>query len=144
MQVVNRSALVPYSASQMYELVNNVNDYPSFLPWCAGAEILEVMEDGVKARIDISKGVLEKSFSTRNVCKQDREITMQLIEGPFSQLSGRWKFEPIGDEGCRISLHMKFDFSNALARVTMGTVFNSITNRMVDAFVERAETVYGQ
>jgi len=142
MQAVIRSALVPYSANQMYELVRDVESYPDFLPWCSGSEILETFQDGVSARVDISKGSLKKSFSTRNYFRRDAEIAMQLLDGPFSQLSGIWAFEPIGDQGSRVSLDLKFDFSSTLARMTIGPVFNGIADRLVDAFVQRANEIY--
>lgn len=138
MKTINRSALVPYSAAQMYELVKDVESYPDYLPWCSGSEVLEVLTDGVRARIDMSKGRLKQSFSTRNVFLRDQEITMQLEEGPFSQLQGAWKFESIGDAGSRISLYLEFDFSSSIARITIGPIFNSIADRMIDSFVNQA------
>ncbi|TNF97681.1 MAG: type II toxin-antitoxin system RatA family toxin [Gammaproteobacteria bacterium] len=143
MQIVNRSALVPYSANQMYELVKNVESYPGFLPWCGNARILEYLPDGVRASINISKGKVNKTFSTRNRFVQDSSIEMNLEEGPFSELHGAWKFEPIGNEGCRVSLYLEFDFSSTLLRMTVGPVFSIIADRLVDAFVERAEVIYG-
>lgn len=144
MYAVSRSALVPFSASQMYDLVREIEDYPDFLPWCGGSKVLETFPDGISGRVDIRKGRLHKSFSTRNYFRQNAEIRMELLEGPFSQLFGKWLFEPIGDQGSRISLELKFDFSSTLARITIGPVFNSITDQLVDAFVKRAEEIYGQ
>ncbi len=144
MYAVNRSALVPFSTSQMYDLVRDIDGYPDFLPWCSGSEVLETFPDGISGRVDISKGRLHKSFSTRNYFRQNAEIRMELLQGPFSQLFGKWSFEPIGDQGSRISLELKFDFSSTLARITIGPVFNSITDQLVDAFVKRAEEIYGQ
>ena len=142
MLVVDRSALVPYSADQMYQLVKDVESYPDFLPWCSGAEILEQLDDGVRGRVDISKGKLKQSFSTRNKFIEGRAIDMQLEDGPFSHLQGGWNFEPIGDAGSRVSLHLEFDFSSTLARMTIGPVFNAIADKLVDAFVEQATNVY--
>lgn len=143
MKIVNRSALVPYSARQMYELVKDVESYPEYLPWCSGSEILEYLADGVRARVDMSKSGLKQSFSTINKFTQDQEITMQLEEGPFSQLQGAWTFEAIGDEGSRISLYLEFDFSSSIARLTIGPIFNAIADHLVDAFVEKANEKYG-
>ena len=142
MVVVKRSALVPYSAGQMYELVRKVEDYPDFLPWCSGSRLLAEHDDGVSAQVDINKGKLKKSFSTRNTYSKDSEIKMQLIEGPFSHLAGQWLFEGIGEAGSRVSLSLEFDFSSTLARLTIGPVFNAIADKLVDAFVQRAQEIY--
>ncbi len=142
MKVVNRSALIPYSARQMYELVRDIESYPDFLPWCSSACILESFPDGICGQLVISKGGLKHSFSTRNTLTENREITMVLEDGPFSMLQGVWQFEPIGDAGSRVSLHLQFDFSGALARMTIAPLFGSIADRMVDAFVERAAIMY--
>ncbi len=142
MKIVDRSALVPYSARQMYELVKDIESYPVFLPWCSGASILESFPGGVCGRVDISKGVLKQSFSTHNTFTENREIAMMLEEGPFSMLEGTWRFEPIGDTGSRVSLYLQFDFSNALVRMTIAPVFGSIADKLVDAFVERASSLY--
>jgi len=143
MKTVKRSALVPYSAAQMYELVRKVEDYPDFLPWCSGSRVMEVHDDGVSARLDISKGGMRQSFSTRNTEIRHSEIRMQLLDGPFNHLSGRWSFESIADAGSRVSLHLQFDFSSTLASMTIGPVFNKIADTMLDAFVRHAEKVYG-
>lgn len=142
MKVIDRSALVPYSAGQMYELVRDIESYPDFLPWCSGAGILESFPGGVCGRVDISKGVLQQSFVTRNTFTQDREIAMVLEEGPFSVLEGTWRFEPIGDMGSRVSLHLQFDFSGALVRIAIAPVFGGIADKLVDAFVARAAGMY--
>ena len=143
MKVVNKSALVPYKASQMYELVKDVERYPEFLPWCGGARIVEAFEDGVVGSVEINKGKVRKAFTTRNHFIQDREISMQLVEGPFSSLQGAWTFEPIGDEGCRVSLNLEFDFNSTLASMTIGPVFSLISDKLLDAFVEEADRQYG-
>ena len=143
MKVVRKSALVPYSPHDMYRLVKDVERYPEFLPWCGGAQIKETFDDGVVASVDINKGSLHKSFTTRNHFTEDREITLQLVDGPFSDLNGAWNFEAIGDMGCRVSLFLEFDFSSTLASVTIGPVFNLIADRLLDAFVEEANRLYG-
>lgn len=131
-----------HSAEQMYELVANVADYPQFLPWCSDAELLETWPGGMRGRIDISKGGLQQSFATRNEVEYGRRMTLELEDGPFSELSGEWRFDPIGEAGCRITLHLQFDFSSAITRMAIGPVFNAIADRLVDAFVERADAVY--
>ncbi len=143
MKVVSKSALVPYQVSQMYELVKDVERYPEFLPWCGGARIVEAFEDGVIGSVEISKGPVQKTFTTRNHFTRDREITVDLVEGPFSSLSGAWTFEAIGDQGCRVSLDLEFDFSNSLTRMTIGPVFNVISDKLLDSFVQEADRIYG-
>jgi ribosome-associated toxin RatA of RatAB toxin-antitoxin module len=143
MKVVKKSALVAYSAHEMYELVKDVERYPEFLPWCGGARIEERFDDGVVGTVDIDKGRLHKSFTTRNHFTQDKEITLQLVDGPFSELKGAWTFDAIGDQGSRVSLYLKFDFSSTLASMTIGPVFNLIADRLLDAFVEEADKLYG-
>ena len=142
MKVVRKSALVPYSAQDMYNLVKDVERYPEFLPWCGGAQIHERLDDGVVASVEINKGKLHKSFTTRNHFTQDREITLQLVDGPFSELKGAWNFEPISDMGCRVSLYLEFDFNSTLASMTIGPVFNLIADRLLDAFVDEAGRLY--
>lgn len=142
MQVVDRSASVVYSASQMYAVVVDVENYPTFLPWCHGSEILETYEDGFSARVDFSKGVLKKSFSTRNTLVKDSRITMRLVDGPFSHLQGEWRFERIENTGSRVSLHLEFDFSSTPARLILAPVFHTIADHLVGAFAERAREVY--
>ena len=160
MIVIDRNARVPYSVAQMYALVKDVPAYPSFLPWCSGAEILEQLPDGARGRVDIRKGPLRHSFATRNTFRHNRCISMRLEEGPFSHLHGVWRFQPLGAaadsehsehneggeerNGSEVTLHLEFDFSNKLARMTIGPVFSHIADRMVDAFVQRAERVYGR
>jgi len=134
---------VPYSASQMYELVKDVERYPEFLPWCGGARIVERFDDGVVGSVDINKGKVQKTFTTRNHFTQDSEISMQLVDGPFSKLQGAWTFHAIGEQGSRVSLHLEFDFNSTLASMTIGPVFNLIADKLLDAFVEEANRLYG-
>jgi ribosome-associated toxin RatA of RatAB toxin-antitoxin module len=127
----------------MYELVKDVERYPQFLPWCGGAKIIESFSDGVVGTVEINKGKVQKSFTTRNQFIKDREISMELLEGPFSSLQGAWTFEPIGEQGCRVSLNLEFDFSSTIASMTIGPVFNLIADKLLDAFVEEADRLYG-
>ena len=143
MKVVKKNALVPYSAHKMYELIKDVERYPEFLPWCGGARIEEKFSDGVVGSVDINKGNLQKTFTTRNIFTQDKKISMDLVDGPFSQLQGAWSFDAIGDEGFRVSLDLEFDFNSTVASMTIGPVFNMIANKLLDAFVEEADRIYG-
>lgn len=138
-----RSAEVPYTAAQMYELVNDVASYPQFLPWCDHVEVLDIREHELTARITLSFGKLHQSFTTRNRMQPEREVLMELVEGPFQHLTGQWQFEPLAGGGCRVSLDMRFEFKSRLARLAMGGPFHKIANTLVDAFIKRARTVYG-
>ncbi len=143
MDVVDRSALVHYSNDEMFALVSDIDAYPQFLPWCSGARVLSHEQHEMCARIDFSVSGVSKSFTTRNQLQPGREISMQLVEGPFSQLEGRWRFEPLGDAGSKISLFLEYDFSSKMVSLAVGPVFNKIANTLVDAFQKRAVEVYG-
>ncbi len=142
MPTIQRSALVPHSARQMFDLVNDVDSYPEFLPWCSGAATLESGESHRIARVQMKKGPLSQQFTTRNDLTSDTEIRMSLIEGPFRHLNGQWQFTSIGDQGCRVSFDVDFKFAGILLQKTLSPVFNEICVRMVDAFVERANHLY--
>jgi len=143
LDVVDRSALVHYSNDEMFALVSDIDAYPQFLPWCSGARVLSHEQHEMCARIDFSVSGVSKSFTTRNQLQPGREISMQLVEGPFSQLEGRWRFEPLGDAGSKISLFLEYDFSSKMVSLAVGPVFNKIANTLVDAFQKRAVEVYG-
>lgn len=141
---ITRSALVPYTQQEMFDLVSDVDTYPQFLPWCSGARTLAHGDDEVQARIDFSVSGVSKSFTTRNRLVGNSAIQMQLVDGPFSQLEGSWRFEPLGDAGCKISLDLEYDFSSRMVSMVTGPVFNKIANSLVDAFRQRAVEVYGK
>lgn len=144
MTKIHKTAIVPYSAEQMYVLVNDIETYPQFLPWCKSASILS--ENGTHLVASIAMGIsgLEKSFTTNNVLKPNDSIEMRLLEGPFSHLHGFWKFQPLGDDGCKISFDMQFEITNKLLKMTLGPVFSKIVSSLVDAFVKRANELYGK
>jgi ribosome-associated toxin RatA of RatAB toxin-antitoxin module len=144
MTTINRNALVPYSAQEMYRLVDDIPGYAEFLPWCKAAEELKRDEDEVTARLDLAYSGMEKSFTTRNRIHKDKMIEMRLVEGPFKQLEGFWRFDPLGEQACKVSLDLEFEFSSRLVGMAMGPVFSQIANTLVDAFSKRAEQVYGK
>ena len=144
MELIDRSALVPYTADEMYALVSDIIAYPQFLPWCCGTQILSQEGEELCARIDFSVSGVSQSFTTRNRLQLDAEIAMHLIDGPFSNLEGRWRFEPLGDAGCKISLLLEYEFSSKMVSLVVGPVFNKIANTLVDAFQKRAVEVYGK
>lgn len=144
LEKITRSALVPYTQKEMFALVSDVDTYPTFLPWCSDARTVSRVNDEVQARIDFSVSGVSKSFTTRNRYVGNEAILMQLVDGPFSRLEGSWRFEPLGDAGCKISLNLEYDFSSRMASMVTGPVFNKIANSLVDAFRKRAVQVYGK
>jgi ribosome-associated toxin RatA of RatAB toxin-antitoxin module len=142
MTIVQKSALVKFSARQMFDLVNDIEAYPQFLPWCSGSRIIKRDEDMVEAEIIISKGGFKKAFSTRNKIDLGGKITVSLLDGPFSYLEGVWNFMPLREDASKISLDLEFEMSSKLASLAFGTVFHQICNTMVGAFTSRAKQVY--
>ncbi|KLV04489.1 cyclase [Photobacterium aquae] len=143
MPQISRSALVPYSAKQMFALVNDVESYPTFLPGCSGTKILESSGQHVMASVDVSKAGIKKTFVTRNAITEGIKIDMQLVEGPFRSLVGGWHFIELDAEACKVELKLDFEFTNALVEAAFGKVFRELTNNMVNAFTQRAREVYG-
>ena len=143
MREVRKQALVPHSAEEMFDLVNDVDSYPEFLPWCRSAYVLEEGEGFRVASIEIAKGGIGKTFTTRNALDRPRRLQIDLVEGPFRHLEGDWTFDSLGDAACKVSLEMKFEFSSALMGMAFGPVFGQISNTMLDAFVKRAHVVHG-
>ena len=140
---IQRSALLPYPAQALYDLVNDVASYPQFLPWCSSAEILESTEVLMRASLGVAKGSLSQHFVTRNTLVPGQSIEMNLEEGPFTKLHGLWVFKPLGDKACKISLDMTFDYAGAIVKATLGPLFNQAANTLVDAFCQRAKQLYG-
>lgn len=140
---IKRSALLPFSAERLYDLVNRVEHYPEFLPWCSGAEVISETDDAMRARLTVGKGGLNQTFTTANQLIPGERIEMQLEDGPFTDLHGVWEFQALNDEACKITLDMTFNYSGALVRATLGPLFNHAANTMVEAFSKRAHEVYG-
>ena len=146
MKTVNKSVLIWYHAEEMYALVVDVMSYPQFLPWCDHADVLEEGSDGMTAEVGIAFGGVRHSFTTRNQHTPARAVDMQLVDGPFSRLDGHWRFLPVGDgaeRACRVELNLPYGFDNAALGKLVGPVFDRIARNLVDAFVKRAEQVYG-
>ncbi|MCO7261569.1 type II toxin-antitoxin system RatA family toxin [Dickeya zeae] len=142
MPKISRSALVPFSAEQMYKLVNDVSSYPAFLPGCTGSRVLSSSESEMTAAVDVSKAGISKTFTTRNTLVDNQCILMQLVDGPFRQLSGDWRFTPLSDDACKVELNLDFEFKNALIELAFGKIFKELANGMVQAFTLRAKEVY--
>lgn len=143
MSNISRTALVPYSAAEMFALVDNIDAYQEFLPWCKESVVLGREGDEVRGRLSLSKSGIEKSFTTCNRVQKNKMIEMRLVEGPFHHLEGFWRFEALGEQACKVSLDLEFEFSNKLLGLTFGPVFSQITSTLVDAFCKRAVDVYG-
>lgn len=144
MTVIRKSALVPYSAEEMYALVADIESYGRFLPWCGGARIHDREPDAVTASIDIAYRGVRKTFTTRNRLIPGRQMELDLLDGPFRHLHGHWRFEPLDEHACKVSLDLNFDFSNRVLQMAVGPVFSSIAGSLVDNFRERAEALYGK
>lgn len=143
MAEVNRSALVLHTAQQMFDLVEDVRRYPEFLPWCAATEVICETEDTLEATLHLAKGGLKYSFTTRNQLERPERMTLTLVKGPFKSLAGVWTFTPLSDEASKVELNLNFEFSGKLTGVAMSKVFNSVATTLVDAFVSRADQIYG-
>ena len=147
MKNVHKSVLIWYSAEEMFALVTDVAHYPDFLPWCDHASVLAVEPQGMKAEIGIAFGGIRQTFTTRNTHVEGRDVRMKLVDGPFSHLDGHWKFIPLGQPGqraCKVDLQLHYSFKNAALAALVGPVFDKIAGNLVDAFVKRAEQVYGE
>ncbi len=142
MPCISKSALVTHSAAEMFALVDDVSLYKEFLPWCGGSEELSRNEDEVKASVTISHSGLNKTFTTLNRLQKNKMIEIKLVDGPFKHLHGFWRFDPLAEDACKISLELEYEFSNMLLGLAIGPVFSQIANSMVDSFCERAEVVY--
>jgi ribosome-associated toxin RatA of RatAB toxin-antitoxin module len=141
--VVQKSALVKFSARQMFDLVDDIEAYPQFLPWCSGSRVLKRENDIVEGEIQIAKAGFHKSFATRNRLETGEKIHLSLLDGPFSKLEGVWQFLPLREDASKISLDLEFEIASTFASLAFGPVFNQICNTMVGAFTQRAKTVYG-
>lgn len=142
MKQVTRSALVSFSAEQMYDLINDVEQYPHFLPGCSGSRVLESSSEKMVASVDVSKAGISKTFTTRNDLVPGAAVLMSLVDGPFKVLTGGWYFTPLDDMACKVELKLEFEFASKLVEMAFGKVFNELTSNMVSAFTQRAKQVY--
>jgi ribosome-associated toxin RatA of RatAB toxin-antitoxin module len=143
MQRVTRSVLVPYSASEMFALVAAVGDYPRFLPWCAGTQVLAQTATSMTARIDIDYHGVRAHFTTDNAHAPPTSIVITLKDGPFRHLQGEWHFRALAENAAKVELELAYEFATAVLDRVIGPVFNHIAHTFIDAFVKRAQTVYG-
>jgi len=143
MHHISKSAIVPYTPQQMFELVNNIDDYSQFLNWCDSSSILNQSDDQITASVQINQGGLKQSFSTLNTLTPYKSIEMQLLDGPFDELSGEWRFETLGENASKVHLTLQFKFKSMLIDMALSPIFKSIANSQLDAFVTRAKYIYG-
>ena len=142
MSLVEKTVLVPHSAEQMFNLVDRVEEYPQFLPWCGGGSVNTLDGTTVHATVHIDYRGLKQHFTTVNRRKPPQQIDMVLQDGPFRQLDGCWRFIPLSESACKIEFRLRYEFSSKLLEKLVGPVFHYIANSFVDAFTQRAEKVY--
>lgn len=143
MRRVRRSAIVPYSASDMYRLVEDVESYPDFLPWCSDVDVHFREGDVVEATLEFRRGAMKKRFRTRNAMQPEASMELSLVGGPFRHLSGGWRFTPLGETGSKVGLDIEFEFDSRALDLMVGPFFEDICNSLVDAFTRRAQAIYG-
>ena len=147
MKSVHKTVLIWHTAPEMFALVADVPRYPEFMPWCSEGVVLESGDDSVVARLGMAFSGIRKSFTTRNTHDDQRSITLELIDGPFSHLDGHWEFQPLGgpdQKACKIVFTLNYAFSSRALEALVGPVFDKIAGSLVDAFVKRADQVYGE
>lgn len=142
MAEVRKQVLIEFTPAQMFELVDKVEDYPLFLPWCGGGHVMARDERITRARLDINYHGIKSHFTTENVKEYPRHMLIRLVEGPFTQLDGDWTFSPLGETACKVEFRLHYVFSSKLIEKVVGPVFSHIANTFVDSFVKRAGQVY--
>ncbi len=143
MPTISRSALVMYSVDQMYQLINDIPAYPTFLPDCNDSKVIDENEQSVTAALLVSKGGLSKWFTTKNTLISNEKIHLSLVDGPFKKLEGYWLLTPLADDACKVSLELEYEFSNKIVSLAFGKVFGHFSNSLVQVFTQRAKEVYG-
>lgn len=140
---VEKSVLIEYTPAQMFALVDGVEAYPQFLPWCGGTRLLERSESITSAAITIDFRGIRSQFSTTNEKQVPHWMSIRLVDGPFRRLDGDWKFTALGDSACKVEFHLHYEFSGRVLEKAMGPVFNHIAETFVESFVKRAGQIYG-
>jgi ribosome-associated toxin RatA of RatAB toxin-antitoxin module len=143
MPTIHRSSRVRHSAEQMFNLVNDIEAYPTFLHWCRGARIEERGENYVMATLDIGISGIHKTFSTRNTFEPPHKLDIELVSGPFRHLDGLWEFKPLEDGGSEVSIALNFEVKGSPFAMVFSMVFEEIVRAQIAAFVHRADVVYG-
>jgi ribosome-associated toxin RatA of RatAB toxin-antitoxin module len=143
MALVEKSVLIERTPAQMFALVDRVEDYPAFLPWCGGTDLRERTPTLTAATVHINYHGLKSHFSTENTKQEPTLMDIRLTDGPFTHMDGHWRFTPLGDTACKVEFRLHYEFSSPLLEKALGPVFHHIANTFVDSFVKRAQTVYG-
>jgi ribosome-associated toxin RatA of RatAB toxin-antitoxin module len=143
MKCVARSAIVPHTAAEMYALVEDIESYPRFLPWCVGAQVKSRGGGVTVATLSVGMGAVKQSFSTKNVNRAPEAIDMQLVEGPFRRFAAAWRFQPLGERACKVEFSMQFEFASRALAALLQPLFERIADGMVDAFTRRADEIHG-
>lgn len=143
MPTVNRSAMVRHTPREMFDLVNDFERYPEFLPGCRRARLIEHDEEHLIGEMTLGRAGIEQSITTRNDLYAPERIEMSLVSGPFKRLSGRWMFTPMGDKACKVSLEMEFEFANRLLGMAFGKLFQQVAGQLVESFTRRADDIHG-
>lgn len=142
MPFIQHSLEVPYNVAEMYDLVNCIENYSEFLPWCTESKVISQDEDSIQASLTLTGGGLSKTFTTSNRLQKNKLIEISLINGPFKHLEGYWSFEPTA-QGSKIHLNLEFEFSTRLLALAFSPIFEKVANTLVQAFSNRAHQVYG-
>ncbi|ATC82984.1 MULTISPECIES: type II toxin-antitoxin system RatA family toxin [Pseudoalteromonas] len=143
MPQIEKSALVMYSTKEMFDLVNDVEAYPQFLPNCSDSKIVSQHNNNMTASLEISKAGIKKWFTTENTFIDEQTVQLRLVDGPFKTLKGRWHFQALDKKACKVELKLEFEFSSKLIELAFGKIFNDVAKNMVSAFTQRAKDVYG-
>lgn len=143
MRQIEKTALLPYSSEQIFLIVADVARYSEFLPWCSGSRVLVQNEADMIGELELSAPGVKQTFRTQNLFSPHDNITMSLLEGPFSHFQGEWNFRQLGSDGCRVSMSLQFAFDHRLVEKTFGGVFSVAAEKLVAAFSERADEIYG-
>ena len=141
---INRSALLPYSARQLFDLVSEISAYPDYIPGCTGAKLLGQWERGVEAELTVSALGVKQSFATRNTVIDGQEIRMELLNGPLQHLVGRWLFKSLSDSACKIELNLVFETTGSLKKIAAKQLVERTSTTVVDALIQKAHELFGR
>jgi len=143
MHKIERSALVRHNATDMFNLVNDVESYPEFLKWCRSSKVITGSDEAMTAELEIAWKVLHKTFSTQNVLVKGEKIQLELLDGPFESMHGEWYFKHLRDDACKITMQIDFSFKNSVSNFVFSTIFSQICGSLMDSFIKRADDIYG-
>lgn len=143
MPLIERSALVSHSVEEMFDLVNDVENYPQFMKGCKDAKVISESDEELVGELTLARSGIAQTFTTRNQLQRPDRIDMQLVSGKFKNFSACWRFFPLNDEACKVSLRMEFEFDHSLIDMAAERLFSEVANAQVDALVARADEIYG-